>query len=328
MPPQETSPHTPRQTPEYRISTGILGAAAVVLVSVTAFAYHADMGAALTAIQETQTAAAARARASAYDTMSVGADAAIILDLSSGRTLYEKNADTQLPLASLTKVPLVLSVIGVLSRESIVTLPRDVSPSGIAERLPAGSRWSVQSLIDYTLVASSNDGAEVLAQIADAPLRARYTDAPDGKAAVWRMNNLVHGLGLAHTFFVDVSGLDVSTTLAGSYGSARDIARLFAYAASTSPDVFAKTADSRIIVRGLDGSATAENTNDALPSIPGFILGKTGYTDLAGGNLAIVYDEGPGHPVAIVVLGSTHEGRFDDMRTLVNATHQALTASE
>jgi D-alanyl-D-alanine carboxypeptidase len=303
-----------------------LSAAAVILVSVTAFAYRSDTGAALAAVQETQAAAAARAHASAYESVSIGANAAIVLDLSSGRALYEKNADTQLPLASLTKVPLVLSVIGVLPRESIITLPREVAPAGIAERLPVGSRWSVQSLIDYTLVASSNDGAEVLAQIADAPLRARYADAPDGKAAVWRMNDLVHGLGLAHTFFVDVSGLDVSTTLAGSYGSARNIARLFAYAASTSPDVFAKTADSRIVVHGLDGSATAENTNDALPSIPGFILGKTGYTDLAGGNLAVVYDEGPGHPVAIVVLGSTHEGRFDDMRVLVNATHAALSA--
>jgi D-alanyl-D-alanine carboxypeptidase len=50
------------------------------------------------------------------------------------------------------------------------------------------------------------------------------------------------------------------------------------------------------------------------------LLSKTGFTDLAGGNLAIVFDAGVNHPVAVVVLGSTEDSRFTDVSELVGAT--------
>jgi D-alanyl-D-alanine carboxypeptidase len=53
---------------------------------------------------------------------------------------------------------------------------------------------------------------------------------------------------------------------------------------------------------------------------PDLLLSKTGYTDLAGGNLVIVYDAGINHPIAIVVLGSTEDGRFTDVSQLIAAT--------
>jgi len=57
--------------------------------------------------------------------------------------------------------------------------------------------------------------------------------------------------------------------------------------------------------------------------VPGFIAGKTGYTDLAGGNLVVVFDVEPGQPLIAVALGSTQEGRFSDIRALINAAYQA-----
>jgi D-alanyl-D-alanine carboxypeptidase len=64
-------------------------------------------------------------------------------------------------------------------------------------------------------------------------------------------------------------------------------------------------------------------------TIPGLLLSKTGYTDLAGGNLALVFDSGIGHPIAVVVLGSSQKARFTDGTTLVAATlaHFAGVAS-
>jgi len=62
---------------------------------------------------------------------------------------------------------------------------------------------------------------------------------------------------------------------------------------------------------------TANNTNKALGEIPGLIAGKTGFTDLADGNLAIMFDAGVGHPVAVVVLHSSKDGRFEDVKRLV-----------
>ena len=54
-------------------------------------------------------------------------------------------------------------------------------------------------------------------------------------------------------------------------------------------------------------------------AISRLLLSKTGYTDLAGGNLALVFDAGIRHPVAVVVLGSSKEARFTDGIALVNA---------
>ena len=73
---------------------------------------------------------------------------------------------------------------------------------------------------------------------------------------------------------------------------------------------------------------TAENTDEALPAIPGLILGKTGITQLAGGNLAIVFEVGPAHPVVAVVLHSTQQGRFADMKALVAATQESIASGQ
>ena len=47
------------------------------------------------------------------------------------------------------------------------------------------------------------------------------------------------------------------------------------------------------------------------------IASKTGYTDLAGGNLVIAFDAGFNHPIIVSVLGSTIDGRFTDAEALV-----------
>ena len=69
---------------------------------------------------------------------------------------------------------------------------------------------------------------------------------------------------------------------------------------------------------------TATNTNEVVGSIPGLIASKTGFTDLAGGNLVVAFDAGINRPVIISVLGATKDGRFTDMEMLVNASLRAL----
>jgi D-alanyl-D-alanine carboxypeptidase len=71
---------------------------------------------------------------------------------------------------------------------------------------------------------------------------------------------------------------------------------------------------------------TAENTNKQVYSFPGLLGSKTGYTDYAGGNLAVVFDAGLNHPIAVVVLGSSLDGRFTDVRKLVDATAEYMTS--
>lgn len=273
------------------------------------------------------------AAAGAYDAfadMSLQAKAAIVIDIKTGKTLFARNPNAQLPLASLTKVPLALTVAEVLGSNDVLTIPRDTAPKGSAERLAAGEKWRVQDIIDFTLVASSNGGAEILAEAADKTLHERYPQSPEDSATLWRMNDLARSLGLSRTYFLNVHGLDLSMSLAGAYGSAHDMAALFAYAASANPSLFSGTARNDMLLTSTDGASqtSAFNTNEAQGAIPGLIMGKTGFTDLAGGNLAVVFDIGIAHPVVAVVLGSTRDERFEDMQKLVAAARSSVAGKQ
>lgn len=275
-----------------------------------------------------QTAAAAQATGpDPFGDITLQGESAYVLDLTTGRVLFSLNPDVQLPLASLTKVAMALAVSQVLPPDAIITIPYDTAPKGSAERLAAGQKWSVQDVINFTLVASSNGGADILAAAADGDIRAAYPQAPAGKATLWRMNDIARELGLTNTYFLNDNGLDISTTQAGAYGSARDVAKLFAYASQNAPSVFAGTERGGLLITSLGGEKTsAINTNQALGSIPGLVMGKTGLTDLAGGNLAIVFDIGPARPVVAVVMHSTESGRFEDMKKLVAAAVAAVNS--
>ncbi len=275
--------------------------------------------------------AAAAAGFDAFAGISLEAKAAVVIDVVSGKTLYEKNAEVQLPLASITKVALALVVAEALPLNSTITIPYFASGAASGAQLLKGERLSVADVIDFTLIESSNNGAAILAEAAEPILRERYggaTEAPHA-ATIARMNELAQTLGLTQTYFLNVSGLDLSTTQAGAYGSTRDIAKLFAYAASSNPGIFDGTARDGILLTAEDGTHTsASNTNAAQGSIPGLIMGKTGLTDLAGGNLAVVFDLGLSHPVVAVVLGSSEQGRFADMQKLVRAARKSADGGE
>jgi len=256
-----------------------------------------------------------------FASAAIAAKSAIIIDVTENKVLYALNPDTQLPLASLTKVPLVLVVTQVLPLDTIITITEGVFP------FATGAQWKLSDIIDYTLAISSNQGADILAAEAEVSIREQYKDAPAYGATLWRMNELARELDLDHTYFLNATGLDEGPTQSGAYGTARDMATLFAYAAATSPDTFSATRVQSFTIQSLGGArATAINTDAALPAIPGLLVGKTGYTTLAGGNLAVVYEEG-GRRIVAVVLGSTQTGRFEDMKALITLTNQTIAAN-
>jgi D-alanyl-D-alanine carboxypeptidase len=140
------------------------------------------------------------------------------------------------------------------------------------------------------------------------------------------MNESARELGLTHTSFSNPTGLDVNVEAqeAGAYGSAHDVALLAADFLKKYPEFFNATVVPKTTLT-VSGKAV-EAVPTALPilDIPGLIGAKTGYTDLAGGNLVAAFDIDIAHPVIAVVLGSSYEGRFADIRTLIEATRAAL----
>src|SRR3989344_1567444 len=257
----------------------------------------------------------------AFAQVPLAAKAAIVYDLTTGETLYEKNADAQLPLASLTKLLTVYAALAVLSPETPITIPESaVSVDGL-RTFSVGQTFSLSDLSRLTLTASLNDGAVAIASATAERESRSQSEMLAGAAA---------SLNLSQTYAVNGSGLDVNAIISGGYGSARDLARLAGIIVEKAPDIAIATTQSFAKAVSVGGTLfSVKNTDPIIGSIQRLLLSKTGYTDLAGGNLALVFDAGINHPVAVVVLGSSLKERFTDGVALVAATiaHFAGVAS-
>jgi D-alanyl-D-alanine carboxypeptidase len=64
-----------------------------------------------------------------------------------------------------------------------------------------------------------------------------------------------------------------------------------------------------------------KNTDILVEKIPNLLFSKTGFTDVAGGSLAIIFKNKNGHDIAVTILGSTFDGRFIDMENIVNVLY-------
>jgi D-alanyl-D-alanine carboxypeptidase len=257
----------------------------------------------------------------AYASILLEAEAAIVYDLATKQVLFEKNADVQLPLASLTKLLTVYAALTELSPETPITISASATRVEAPRAFNEGQTFSLSDLARLTLTASLNDGAAAIIEAAAARQDRTQNEALASAAAA---------LDLAQTYAVNGNGLDVNTTVSGGYGSARDLAVLAGALVARAPAIAAATTESSARAVSEGGTAyTVKNTDPMVASIPRLLLSKTGFTDLAGGNLALVFDAGMNHPIAIIVLGASKTSRFADGTALVDATlaHFAGVAS-
>lgn len=253
--------------------------------------------------------------------VALSARSAYVLDVYGEKVLYQKNAEQQLPLASLTKLMTALVASEIVSGDE----PVPISTAAILQDgdygLDSGERFALEELLDLTLMSSSNDGAFAIASAAGALLDANEP----AKSFVEAMNIRAKELGLKATYFRNPTGLDVSEKEAGAYGSAKDIALLMKYILLNEPEILEKTRNDKAVFYNEAGAYhLAENTNEVINRIPGIIGSKTGYTDLSGGNLVVAFDAGFNRPVVVAVLGSTRTRRFDDVLTLVEASRLSV----
>ncbi|MEX0917556.1 MAG: serine hydrolase [Candidatus Paceibacterota bacterium] len=257
----------------------------------------------------------------AFADISIKGEAAFVWDVNSGEILYEKNADAQLPIASITKLMTALVAYEIIAAETSVAIPDSAIAQNGDSGLRAGETFTFSALADLTLVSSSNDGAFAMAAAAGAALDG---SAP-AQSFVEAMNIRANELGLTNTYFRNPTGLDITESEAGAFSSARDVAKLMEYILRKHPSILEATTEPGSIFYNQNGEYhEAENTNYTVNQIPGIIGSKTGYTALSGGNLAVAFDASVNRPVILVVLGSTYTGRFNDVLTLTQATQQAV----
>jgi serine-type D-Ala-D-Ala carboxypeptidase (penicillin-binding protein 5/6) len=269
-------------------------------------------------------------KTNAFADLNLEAKSVIVFDVVNHQEIFSKNPDESLPLASLTKILTAVVFSRKLKDNQMVRInEKYLYPEGDSG-LVAGDEWKASDLRDFTLLTSSNDGACALAAITEKQNTSDYsssTQASKETEFVTEMNKTALSLGLTNSKFFNAHGLDQEKNLGGAYGSARDMATLFEYVLKNYPDILEATRYKNLEFSSSEKTYEAENTNVYVNKIPNLIASKTGYTDLAGGNLIIAFDAGLNRPIIISVLGSTQEGRFTDTLKLVAATKKQLTNS-
>lgn len=146
----------------------------------------------------------------------VTAPSAILMEMTTGTVLYEKDADTARPPASVTKVMTMLLIFDALAEgkiqleDKVTTSEYASSMGGSQVFLETGEKQTVETLLKCISIASANDACVAMAE---------YISGNE-EEFVRQMNLRAEGLGMKHTHFVNCNGLDAE----GHETSARDIA--------------------------------------------------------------------------------------------------------
>jgi D-alanyl-D-alanine carboxypeptidase len=226
---------------------------------------------------------------------------------------------------------MAVTALSLVPENTIITIKPDFLETEGDSGFYGNERWRLKDLLNLTLIESSNDGASAIADTAGQlaavvgvtgkKISADNVTNLKREQFVAEMNRQAVLLGLTQTYFLNPTGLDENIHISGGYGSARDISALFSYAIAKYPKLFEGT---RYNSKEFDSLSslkhTVKNTNVSVDKFPSLLASKTGYTELAGGNLTIAFDAGPGRPIIVSVLGSTEQGRFEDAEKLVWAT--------
>lgn len=240
---------------------------------------------------------------------------ALAVDFSSGEVIFSKNPEQIRPLASLTKILSLWILAEYIGPDEKVVISPTAVLAPEPSRLNSGETWLARELFIMAMVESSNDAVYALFEHAakkhffeksfdETASRAWFLDLMDKKAK---------SLGIDSMRFYDLTGLDISEDISGAYGSTEDILKV-ARASLTTPIWKLSHASE---VKAPDGNAYAlRPTNLLYAELPNLIGAKTGFTDLAGGNLLVIIEYPLGRPLGIVVLGSSEQGRFDDIKKI------------
>ncbi len=216
-------------------------------------------------------------------------DARAYLVEVNGQPRWQREADTPLPPASLTKLMTALLVLEDGDLDRVVTVSAAAArPHGTRIGLRAGERYKAADLLAAALVASANDACAALA------------GNGDEHAFVQRMNRRAAELGLKRTRFRNACGFDAP----GHLSTARELA-VIAKAVLRFPDVARTVALPRVAIRPAGGARVlaAASTNALIGNYAPAAGVKTGYTAQAGPCL-IALGRQPGAEVLLVMLNA------------------------
>ncbi|UOF89874.1 D-alanyl-D-alanine carboxypeptidase [Fodinisporobacter ferrooxydans] len=224
----------------------------------------------------------------------ISAQEAAVIDVKSGRILYEKNADKKTLIASTTKV--ITAIVAIESgklNDTVTISPNAARQEGSSIYLEPGEKYKLIDLVYGMMLRSGNDAATAIAEYVGGSV--------EGFAE--KMNALVEKLGLKETHFANPHGLDHPE----HYSSAHDMAVLTAYALRN--PIFQEIVSTKfktIPWPGKEWDRKMKNKNKMLDRYDGADGVKTGYTKKSGRCL-ISSATRDGRQIAVVVLNDPND---------------------
>lgn len=246
--------------------------------------------------------------------VTVTAPSVFLMEASTGKVLYEKDADTRRPPASVTKVMTILLIYDALSagkihKEDVVTTSEYAASMGGSQVfLEAGEEQTVDTLLKCIVVSSANDACVAMAE---------YISGTE-EAFVQQMNERARGLGMENTVFKNCNGLDTD----GHVTTARDIALMSRELITKYPDVYEYTKIwmDTIVHKTKKGEEEfgLSNTNKLIRQYSYATGLKTGSTGEAKFCLSATAQKDGIDLIAVIMAAPDVKTRFADAQTLLN----------
>ncbi|NLS44348.1 MAG: D-alanyl-D-alanine carboxypeptidase [Firmicutes bacterium] len=237
----------------------------------------------------------------------ITAESALLIESTSGTVLFQKDADKQLPPASITKIMTMLLVMEEISQgrldynDMVVTSERAMSMGGSQIWLEIGEEMSLENLMKAIAIVSANDASVAVAE--------HIAGSEEAFAAM--MNKRAKELGMTRTNFVNSSGLPHPD----HYSTARDIA-LMSRELLRHPRVHQWFTTWIDYVR--DGKNILVNTNRLIKSYDGVDGLKTGFTEEAGYCLAATVERDNLRLISVVLKAPDSTVRFKESSALLD----------
>ena len=240
-------------------------------------------------------------------TLDIKAKSAILMEVNTGKILYESNPDEKLPPASITKVMSLLLVMEAIKRndislETLVTASEHACSMGGSQIwLEPGESMTVDELLKATVIASANDACVALGELI----------AGSEEGFVAQMNAKAASLGMNNTNFVNCTGLDAEGHLTSAHDVAIMSAELIKY------DLIKQY--SIVWMDSLrDGKSELVNTNKLVRFYEGTTGLKTGTTGSAKYCLSATAQRNGLELVAVILAGETSNDRFNGAKKLLD----------
>lgn len=236
----------------------------------------------------------------------ITAKAAILIEASTGRVIWEKHADERHYPASTTKImTAMLGLENIGPRTEVFISPDAAETEDCFLEIKAGDRLTAEELITGMLMVSDNGAAVAIAEQVDGSVE-EFAD---------RMNAKAKEIGMENTHFANPNGL----TNPNHYATPRDIAKLAKYAMEHETFREIVCQKNRNIFWAFPKKyLPVENTNELLGKYEGMNGVKTGWTKAAGGCLAASARRNGVELIAVLMQTPTPEDRFADAKKMLD----------